>query len=774
MKAIIVHLWKSFWLSKIKLALCILAATLSAWGISTIIYGYLMTERDFVQNFEQSNPANIVLTLEKPSADLLRKLKSVEGVLEIERREAVAARIKSISGSWMPLIIFGAESMDKSAISKFKLVDVKNQSPTSLYIEQSGKGFIDASVDSLAIQIPGFENILIPFGGLTHDPGQAPSQMEQALYGFTLVKNLQPYLKGIRERYIVRVRPELVNQEKLEAISRALTTQAKQAGVGADAVIPPPGEHPHQGIVDGISFLQESFGIILSLLGAILLSLILITWIYPQIVNIGIMKAIGASGSMIFSAYSLVLLLIISLGLLMGLPLGYKAGMLYSGSVAFIQNFIPIREPLPFVNHLVVIFPVIIIPVFFSFIPLWKSSKTTVQNSLNQVFYTPYKAVFKLTQSFISNNVVKYSLNNLFRSSQRTGLLFILLAAGIALFSAGSSLKYSLQKDFYGYAEDAGYDAALVFKDTMRTRLSFIEELPYVEKTTYVRLKAVQFKLSNHVHEEEAAIRILPPEYTFEKVRIVKGELKRDCANCLYVTQQFEKEFDHLPLGSMIELSYSDLTKEQFIYSGVIKDLSHPGFYRFDTTPTTLYNEVVVKIKDGFSAQDAARLIDDILLENDIDIRQITDVRTRLLALENHLAPMFLVIQLMGIGTVVIALAGLMIVLRLSMQERAREMGIMKALGGSVNSIVNAYQIEYLVITFFSILMGIIVGHFLNSGICSLFGIMVTRSPVPPLIDFKSIAFSIVLLLFVQMLLIGLYVRYRVTRTSSRLLSDVF
>jgi len=87
----------------------------------------------------------------------------------------------------------------------------------------------------------------------------------------------------------------------------------------------------------------------------------------------------------------------------------------------------------------------------------------------------------------------------------------------------------------------------------------------------------------------------------------------------------------------------------------------------------------------------------------------------------------------MGIATIIIALAGLVIVLNLSIQERAREMGIMKALGGTASSIVNMYHREYLGITFAAVLIGAVVGHFFNAAICDLFGIMVINSPVPPL-----------------------------------------
>jgi putative ABC transport system permease protein len=128
----------------------------------------------------------------------------------------------------------------------------------------------------------------------------------------------------------------------------------------------------------------------------------------------------------------------------------------------------------------------------------------------------------------------------------------------------------------------------------------------------------------------------------------------------------------------------------------------------------------------------------------------------------------------MGIATIVIALAGLLIVLNLSMQERAREMGIMKAVGGSVRSIVNMYHREYLVITVFAILAGALAGYFLNAIICSMFGYMLINVPVVPLNDPRYLGAVAVMLLIVQTLMISVYVRYKVTQSSGRLLNDIF
>jgi putative ABC transport system permease protein len=773
MSAIIINLLKSFWLAKSKFLLCVLAATLSAWGISTMVYSYFMTERDFYVNFTASNPADLVLTIKESNPAIVKKLKADDRIAAIERRETLTGRIKNKSGGWMSLLIFAADNLDAPQINKFDITENKNKGDTTFFVEKNGMVFLNADVDTVAIQLPGKGNLTYKLGGLIHDPGQAPSQMEQAIYGFVNIKTVEQLLPK-QQRFIIKIKGHQKSENELRAIANDLVKLTEQAGSKAAFVIPPPGEHPHQNIVDGISFLQKSFGSILSLLGAILLSLILITWLYPQIVNVGIMKAVGASTSQIFIAYQIVLLLIIGLGLAFGLPLGYKTASMYSGAVAFIQNFTPVKTQLPLPDHFLTLLPALLIPTLLATIPLRHASSTSVHNALNHVFYTPYQAAFQLTQKFLSDTRLKYSINNLFRSNQRTMLLGVLLVAGVALFTTGSNLRYSLKTDFANYADESGYDLTVVLKDSMQNKMEFMNKLPFVEEVAYIKLKVVQFRAPGQSYDENSPLRIFPPDLQMDESRFIKGSRVKDCDSCIYFNQRLQADFKDIKLGDQIELSFQNKTRKKYIYSGVIKDIMHPGFYLFNTKPNTSYSELAIRVDDKMPALEASSKLDDAFLDNDIDVRQIADAETRLASLENHLKPMYLVIQVMGGATILIALAGLLIILNLSMQERAREMGIMKALGGSVSSIVNMYHREYIVITFISIVVGAVIGYIFNAAICNLFGVMVINVPVPPLNDISYLLIAATTLLIAQTAMISLYVRYKANRSSNRLLSEVF
>jgi putative ABC transport system permease protein len=771
MKAIIINLLRSFWLSKGKFLLCILAAVLSAWGISTMLYSKVMTDRDFKENFTASNPADIIVKVSHPTAQTLQQLSSHEKVMAVERRETVTARIKNKKGNWMPLLLFAVSDSRQSIVSKFS-IDAEPADKT-LFIERNGLNFTDTT-KPFFIQIPGMDTMSFNYGGRAFDPGLAPAQMEQMVYAYANISTLGGIITDSTQQWLIKLKDKDLKAEALRSISNDLSLTINKTAKVVGLVIPPPGEHPHQNIVNGISFLLKSFGIVLSILGVTLLSLILITWLYPQMVNVGIMKTVGASTRMVFGGYMIVLLLIIFIGLFIGVPLGYATGSIYSRFIDFVQNFKPVDRPLPFASHVIVLISSVVVPILFTATSLIRVSRTTVYNALNKVFYTPYQSVFKLINSNFSNTALKYSFTNLFRNNIRTFLLLLLLLAGVGLFTTGFNLRYSLKKDFTDYIDNSTYSVTILIKDSLTEQLSFLNKLPCVDEVKYISSYAVQFKPANKSYYESTVINSFPQGYVIHKNLVLKGTIEAGQTNKLYISQKYEDDFKSIQLGDSISLKNQDGNAEVFVFGGVIKDITHPGFYRYVASANTAYNKIAIKLKTGVSAEKATQQIDDALILNNIEVKQIEDNVSKLAMLENHLKPTYLIIQVMGAITLFVAICGLLIVLNLSLQERVREMGIMKAVGGSVSSIVNMYHREYLILSLIAIFAGIVFGGVLNTAICKLFGVMVLMVPVKPQIDVSYVILAVVLLSAVQTLLISLYIKKKVTKTSATMLSQVF
>ncbi len=767
MTTILAALLKGLRLTKGKVFLCWVAAILSAWGISTMIYGYRMTDRDFEVNFRATNPADLVVQSGDSSTDIRHIIQAHPAVQDVERREAIAARIRNGSGNWMFLQLFLVEDPLHPRISKFNMSQANG-----VGIERSGLIFLAENPDSVQLRFNDTQRLKLAFGGRVADPGQAPSQMEQSLYGYMPLAEFPDSLGQRGARYIVDCRGTL-SKEDLQAIAEELKVSFKDTGVSCTVTVPPPGEHPHQAIVDGIGFLQWVFGGVVSLLGLILLSLIVVTWLYPQISQVGVMKALGATTPMLIGAYVITLLTIIGSGSIVGQYLGYQTAKLYDKAIAFIQNFDQVTTPLPLVDHVVVLLVALVIPMLFVLFPLIHVARTSVRSALNHIFQAGFRQLFRVTQKSVRSTPIKYTLNNLFRSRQRTILLFVLMAAGIALYTTGVNLKHSLREDFNRYAGDAYYPLTVSLKQSSSEALPFLDSIPWVEATSHIQTKSVRYQTSQQPNEQGTILRIYELGYHFDAARMTQGSFRAGCDNCVYVNQQLAPDFTETPIGSTITLTFPDGHTQSFVYSGVIKDIMHPGFYAFSSQKNSSWSEIAVRLRGDFSTSEGSRLLDDSFNQHGIVIRQVSDINRVLLALQNHLAPMYLVIEVIGIVTVIIALIGLAIVLGLTINERAREIGILKAIGSSNRQIINTFHGEYLVVSVVSILVGAVLGYYFNSIICNMFGVMLIKAPVPPLNDFAMLGLVACAVLLLQTAVTYIYVGTRLRKQSANLMTDV-
>ncbi|MEP1095125.1 MAG: FtsX-like permease family protein [Cyclobacteriaceae bacterium] len=783
MKVILWKLIRDFKHAKGKLLLLLLAAGLSGWGISSVAYGYFMTERDFEENFEQTYPADMTLVVENYRTGLEEVLLSDKNVVDIERREVITARIKNNEDSWMPVIIYALDDLSEMRYDRIKILDDENQVANKLLIDKNAYYFLSEDQKQIELLFKDRdETVMLDLAGKVHDARQAPARMEGIVYAYaTSTEVIGPFLEQGRRRLLIKTN---VSSDKgaLEVVSKRLKVLCeKEGGKIVSVNIPTPGKHIHQGIVDGISFLQESGGIILSLMGIILLALILLTWIFPQVADIGVMKAIGASTQDIFKSYTLVLIGIVFVGLLVGLPLGYQTAAMYSKAVAFFQNFEVVTDVLPLQFHLIVVFVSMIVPLSFGILPLLRSSKTSVNEAFNKTFYVPHRGFFRISQTLISSTQLKYGLNNLFRHSQRTALTMLLLAVGMALYFTAANVEHSIRVDLRQYAETSPYEIVVALPDKVtRSEVAYLDELEFVDQALAMNTSRVAYFPPNLGNSEFSFVRTLSLDFDVPDSFIVRGEVDKTCSDCVYVGgEEMKKNFEDVPLGTSIELTNVGGEIRTYKFSGVVKDLVVIGapFLTFDTEVADSFNGLAFKLRPDLPREEvlnASNAIDDLFIDNGVNIRALSSVSRRLGGILGHLDPTFLIIKITGIFTIVLGLFGLLIVLNLTIQERTREIGIMKSMGSPFRKISGMFKQEFLLISLFAVVVGAMLAVPVATALIGVIAETIIRHPVAFENDYYTLALTTAVALVAQTLLISLYNRWKIGKNARELLDHNF
>ncbi len=783
MKVILRKLIQDFRHAKAKLLLLVIAASLSGWGISGVVYSYFMTERDFEENFKKTFPADMALVIDNYQQGLEEKLLEDPAVVDIERREMISARIRSSRDSWMPVIIHAVDDLDRMRYDKINILEEEDRQPGKVLIEKNAFFFLQEDQEKIELLFRENGDIVTwQLDGKIHDARQAPARMEGLVYAYTTsIDVVEPFLKEGQRRLLIKTNVSS-DKERLKEVGERLKNlcaqhEAKVVGVN----IPNPGEHIHQGIVDGIEFLQRSGGLILAMMGIILLSLILLTWIFPQITDIGVMKAIGASTSNIFMSYITVLAGIIFSGMLIGLPLGYQTAFMYNRAVAFFQNFEVVTTLLPPPVHVLVVLICLIIPMLFGIIPLFKSAKTSVNEALNKIFYFPHKGIFRISQQLISSTRLKYGLNNLFRQSQRTFLTMLLLAVGLALYFTASNVDHSIRTDLERFAGTSPYEITVALPEKMkRADVAFLDQLPLVEQICPWSSSRATYVPPQQGNAEFTLIRTLSTEFDIEASLVLAGSIDKTCTTCIYVSGvEMRKRFESVDLGTPI--TFTSVTGEEITYrfSGILQDLIVVGapFIAFNEKAGSTFNGLAFVLEAGLSDQEVLKVsneIDDLFIENEINVLALGSIARRMAGIIGHLDPTFLVIKVTGIFTIVLGLFGLMIVLNLTIQERTREIGIMKSIGSPFGKISWMFKQEFALLSLIALVFGVLIAIPVATALIDIIAETIIRHPVAFLNDFYIIGLVVVVIIAVQTILISVYNRRKIGKNARELLDHHF
>jgi putative ABC transport system permease protein len=774
MKTILQKLIQDLWLSRSKLLLSIIATAMATWGIVTVSFTFLLSERDFKTNYEGAYPSDITLVIDNFNDSLLTTIKNDPAVEEVERRELLTGQIQSKNGTWMPLMIFGVASLEQQKLDRIALKEEFKKG--TFFIEQNAAAFLGEINESVNVKI-GKDRRQLRYepAGFVHDPLQAPAQMERIFYGYTSISSIDSLLMKNTARFIIRVVQEKRDHATIKRIAEDISLKLEKRGAKLLGLeIREPGKHIHQPIIEGVSFLQISFGSVLLLLGVTLFAMILFTWLVPQIPDIGIMKSLGATRQEIFKAYVTIILVIAGLGLFIGFPIGLLTASKFNGFIALVQNFDPVYDYFPIQYYVAVALLCLVPPVVVGLIPIHQITLAPVRQALNTMFYKePGWMVRLLVRANISSRF-KYSINNVFRNGFRTYLLLVLLCVGLSLYFTGSILSYSFDKDLTDYFEGTPYQMTVNLPDIKNADIDFIKSIKEVKSVvpTFQMNTSYQFKLKTH----QVLLTIYPKDYQIRETMFLAGAQNKTCHDCIFIhPQMLQEDFKNVEVGEEVILTLTDSTTQKVKYGGVIRDV-FPGrkemMFWFVDSPLDQFNTLNIELKDPSSIEKGIQALETRLNEKNFKFRNIKDIHTSRAMLVNHLQPTYLIVQAMGIFTIVISLLGMLIVISLTLKERTAEMGIIKALGGSAGSISKLLVLEFLSITLLAIIVAWPLAKILSEMLCHVYGEMIRGFGITPTTDYFLLFVFTILVIIVQSLVVMWFSKQRIRKTSLELINN--
>jgi putative ABC transport system permease protein len=312
------------------------------------------------------------------------------------------------------------------------------------------------------------------------------------------------------------------------------------------------------------------------------------------------------------------------------------------------------------------------------------------------------------------------------RNPRRTAITAAALMVGVALVTGVSVLASSLRASLEGVVrqslaaelivagDDVGGPAAATYDPAVMDR---VKQLPGVAQAVTVHADVAQLGADTI----EVAAGDLAAMADIFRLRATTGKLRRLHPGELVIDDEFATEHD-LAVGSTLRLATQRGGPEPYTVVGVFqRSRLLPGPVLLSLEDATAgfrspqANFGYLRLQQGADANAVAQQVEALLADNpEVGVRSQADFLAQLASQVDTAVVMLYV--LLGLS-ILIGVLGIINTLALSMLERTRELGLLRAVGMFRSQLTQMVAVESVVIATFGALLGVLVGAALGAAV---------------------------------------------------------
>ncbi|MBC7405818.1 MAG: FtsX-like permease family protein [Cytophaga sp.] len=773
-----IKILRDFWLAKARVLIMVLAIAAGVFAVTTILSAYTLLSREVNGNYLNTLPAAASIQVNNMDEEILVKLRQQAHVAAAEMRTTLKASMTLKSGTKLPVTLFVISDFKKMLVSRV-MQEAGSFDPQAgeVLLEREALKFISAKVGT-ALQIKTNDGVQheLSITGTVHDASLAPAWQEQNVYAYITPATLQLLIDNAQLNTLklqvsgdngqVSFDPVLVDAT-VAKVANWLQQQGKQVG---GISVPPPGQHPHQGQMNGVLSLLLAFSVVALLLSAVLTATMINAMLAQQVRQIGVMKAIGGGSWAIARMY---LLFVCGLGLLattIGLPTGLVAGNALANVGTQLFNIDLQSTDLPIWVYAITVLCGVAVPMLIALVPIYRATHITVREAISDVGvaggFKPNKFVDQLLRHFswIDRSFI-LALRNTFRRRGRLVMNLILLGSSGALFIGTLSVKNAWEENLHLAAQDRRYDieTILTTPSPEKSTQALIASVPGVKLVESWREQGATKARADGLTVERTypdgghgslALITVPDDSQLLGLQMLAGrwfsaQLNDADSDGVVLNNAAYNYFSRPAIGSQLSitangknLSLKVLGVAREIMTGSHVYISQAAYRKhMSSSGESNVYRVVLEQHDAQSLIRQANLIEARLAQENIRIKLNVTESIMGAALDSHTMVLIVVLLLMSGLMAGVGALGLASAMGTSVIERTREFGIMRTIGGSASTILRNLIGEGILIgllsTFCAMLLslplGLILGE-INSGMNAGLTLPILFSPSASLI----------------------------------------
>ena len=705
---------RDVWHHKARTILVVLAISIGIVGAGAVLNTWSLLRRVTREGFLATNPASATIRTDSIDASLLDRVRALPAIREVQARRTVIGRAM-VGGAWRSAVLFTVA--DFTAIRIGTLQPMSGAWPPALgtvVIESSSMEYADAAIGQpLIVQVGDAEQQALDVSGIARDAGLAPGWMEHVVYGFvtpgTLAQLGAPASLNLLQ-FVVR--DEALDREEVRRIAYEVKALIESTGRRVvDVDVPEPGEHIHAGQINSLLYTQGAFGVLALLLSGFLVINLVSAMLAGQVREIGVMKAIGARSEQLAAMYLGLALVLGLVACLVALPIAVLLGRWYAEFTATLLNFDTAGFSIPVWAIAVQLAVGALLPVAAASIPVLRGCRIPVSAALRDFgIEGDGKGNARWLRGFGGmTRPLLLSLRNAFRRRQRMALTLLTLAMGGAVYLGALNLRQSIRNSVaYMFGGILRYDISVGFArpyraDSIEAAIGRVEGVSRVEAWSGSRAAIAR---AEGVLGNAFPIVSLPANSAMVSFVVDSGRgLTPGDSSGLVVNRTLLRGEPGITIGGDVSLVI-DGRSSRWTIVGIVE--SGPGPTAFATREAIVratgeagMDRAVVFAADRRPAAQAelSRRLREALQNQGFEIGSSLLMAESRRVLEDHMLLVAGFLMIMSQAMIVVGGLGLASTMSLSVLERTREIGVLRAIGADHRSILAMIQIEGLVIS---------------------------------------------------------------------------
>lgn len=751
MSVIWLKVWSDLWDNKVRTFLAVLSIAAGVFAIGAIfgMVDQLTTGMDTAHQATVPSHIQMFLT-DRIERDTALRLKRIEGVDGIEVLNDVTVRYKiDPDDEWRRGQLGMRDDFENQKYDILELKQGEWPKKNHIGIERLSSQFYGIDIgDKIIFELDKTDRAL-PITNKIRHPFVLPPQFGGDAYFVVDAQGLERFNvpKGKFGELKVRVKP--YSLEFAKEVASDIKVRLGKEGIGVAATLyQDPDEHWGRVFIDGFNLVLQIMAVTSVFTSVVLVFNTVTALITQQTSQIGVIKAIGGRTGNIIKIYLAGVLVFGLLALLISLPIG--AFLAFGMTQYFLNLFNIDYEVFQFSTRAIIfqILAAIAAPLIVALWPVLNGATITVREAIASYGLGGAgefgdsrfdRLIERLGRRLLSASYAM-ALGNMFRRKGRLALTQMVLITAGAMFLLVMSLSASITFTLDNVFARNNYDISLVFDENYRLdqTLAMARSVEGVEQAEiWFTQPASILKARQRIREAGVGAELdgLPTGSDFFKPLIVAGRwLQPGDGRAIVMNQETAKE-NNINLGDVITLDLGALGDDEWQVIGFYR-IIFGGSFSTDAIyapleavfqATTKHNEGSVlrvrTLRHTAAYQDLVRNeLVNLYTKRNMEVFFNQTASEERQNADSQFSIITSMLLALAIIVAVVGGIGLMGSLSISVIERIREIGVMRAIGARSLTLMGMFVMEGVLQGIFSWLMAIPISFLLAESLSQALG----------------------------------------------------